>query len=99
MQSVSPHWEGKCSMSSNLPRIPILSGAVERSTVLKTQTFVAGPMRGLGAKPLEKFKVEQRQEIRSQATERTQLQDPMEEWTETNARLGAANSNASGTSH
>lgn len=97
-QSVSPHWEGKCSMLSNLPRIPILRA--ESSTVLKTQIFVAGPMRGSGTKPLEKFTVEQRQEIRSQATERTQLQDPIEEWTETNALslknalVGAANSNA-----
>lgn len=52
---------------------------------MKNTDFAAGPMRGSGAKPLEKFKVKQKQEIRSQAIKRTQLQDPMEEWTETKA--------------
>lgn len=64
------------------PESPSLGG---EQHCIKNTDFVAGLMRGLGTKPLEKFKVEQRQEIRSQATERTQLQDPIEEWTETNA--------------
>lgn len=99
MKSISPHWERKCSMLSSLPRIPIIRGREQHC--IKNTDFVADPMRGSGAKPLEKFKVEQRQEIRSQATEDTAAgPHGRVDWDYSpfsrNARVGAANSNAYG---